>query len=314
MRFTLVRNLIFIFLGLVLFFFSCRKDEIASEPATLYSGLDTNLYPGNFSDYSPPEFQENNNTQRNLLIEEFTGHYCGVCPRAHEKSAELKSAYPNRVFVASIHAGPDWDGVTVLQTANETGSFTRDFTTNEGKELAATFNNIQPSFTGNPQGSVSRIVGDDKFITGYSEWQAHVIANLDSPLQVNLQAKSDYYPETKGLYLHVETEFLTELTSQYKLVGYVIEKEIIDWQRDYLYSPASDLEFYQHKDIHIGNVTGETWGTLYSSEEKTTGVKSIDRYSYTVPNHLEPTDFHILFFVYDIYTYEIFQVIHHEIE
>ena len=303
-----------ILLSTLVFSVSCRKDKAIEKEITLYEGLDTNFYPGNFSNYTPPEFQENTNTERNLLIEEFTGHYCGVCPRAHEKSAELKSTYPNRVFVASIHAGPDWDGVTVLQTANETGSFSRDFTTDEGKELAATFNNIQPSFTGNPQGTVSRIINDDKFITGYSEWEARVISNLDTELEVNIQAESEYYPETNGLYLHVETEFLKDMTSQYRLVGYIIEKEIIDWQRDYLYSPASDLEFYQHKDIHIGNVTGETWGTLYSPDEQAKGVKSIDRYSYMVPDHLEPEDFHILFFVYDVYTYEVKQVIMHEIE
>ena len=72
--------------------------------------LDTTLYPGNWSEYVAnewPTFTQNTNTDRNVLIEDFTGHKCIYCPAAAELAHQLHEANPNRVFVASIHAGVD---------------------------------------------------------------------------------------------------------------------------------------------------------------------------------------------------------------
>ena len=62
--------------------------------------LDTTLYPGLWSDYENndwPIFSENTNTNRNVLIEDFTGHKCVFCPAAADLAHALHEADPSRV-------------------------------------------------------------------------------------------------------------------------------------------------------------------------------------------------------------------------
>ncbi len=70
------RNYI-IYLGLVgiLGLFSC--DRIENPIPVQYGTLDWELFPGGDSaDYNWPTWTTNTNTERNVLIEDFTGHTC----------------------------------------------------------------------------------------------------------------------------------------------------------------------------------------------------------------------------------------------
>ena len=80
--------------------------------------LDTTLYPGLWSDYENndwPIFSENTNTNRNVLIEDYTGHHCNNCPNAATIAHDIEVANPTRVFVASIHAAPSATGTSSFQ-------------------------------------------------------------------------------------------------------------------------------------------------------------------------------------------------------
>ena len=65
-------------------FYSC--DHVKNPyPPEVNLELDTTLYPGLWSDYENnewPTFSQNTNTNRNVLIEDFTGHKCVFCPAA----------------------------------------------------------------------------------------------------------------------------------------------------------------------------------------------------------------------------------------
>jgi len=43
--------------------------------------------------------------ERNVLVEDFTGHKCGFCPRATRAAYDLKQSYGDRMIVLSVHAG-----------------------------------------------------------------------------------------------------------------------------------------------------------------------------------------------------------------
>jgi len=68
------------------FFFSCDKVDNPFPPA-IQTDLDTTIYPGNWSDYLANEWPDfdalpDDNPERNVLIEDFTGHNCSYCPAA----------------------------------------------------------------------------------------------------------------------------------------------------------------------------------------------------------------------------------------
>lgn len=58
-------------------------------------------------------------TDRVVLVEEFTGLYCANCPAAHQKIKDLQAEYPNQIIPVAIHAGytarpyQSWDYRTV---------------------------------------------------------------------------------------------------------------------------------------------------------------------------------------------------------
>lgn len=285
----------------------CDKVEF---PVIFKGDIDTNIYPGNFNTYEFPTFEENTNTLRNVLIEDYTGHKCPFCPNAAAKAEEIAAAHPDRVFVAAIHASPEADGRGEFQVVDDT--YKRDFTNPQGLEMAINFFNLGIGFTSNPRGNVNRspITEDGNYFTNQSFWEDKAVEILASGLDVNIQAKSNYFEETKGVFLHTETEFLNDISGNYNIVVYVIENEFIAPQT---MPDNSTNSTYKHHDIHLGNLFNETWGRPVGNGEITAGTKVKTDFSYLIPDGLTKDDIHFLVSVINRDTYEVMQVIKHKI-
>lgn len=293
---------------------SCDKVEDPIKPPI---ELDTTIYPGNWDDYQEPVFSQNTNTDRNVLLEDYTGHRCPNCPTAAYKAMEIEDNNPDRVFVASIHAGPT--GLSSFQTtasdcgqpSNPTNKYCTIFYCDEGVEYGQTFGGSGLGFFGNPQGTMNRVnfTGSDMF-QFYTEWDnktSDILTTND--LKVNIQAESNYYTETNGFYLHTEVEFLEDLSGgQYNMVTYLIENEVIDYQD----SLGTAVSYFHHHNIFRGCLDGLTWGRSIDSDYSL-GSKTYLDYSYKLPSGQTNSDYHILIYVYNVDTYEILQVIKHEI-
>jgi hypothetical protein len=285
---------------------SCDKVEF---PNVIITDLDTNLYPGNFIEYDFPIFGENTNTLRNVVIADYTGHLCNFCPPAATEAEEIAAAHPGRVFIASIHGSAEPGGTGGFQKVTE--NYPRDFTNPQGTEMASEFFSLGVGFGGNPRGNINRVpVGSGQFFLFLSEWAVQTEVVLESTLNVNLQAESSYFSETNGLFIHVETEVINELDGNYNIVVYAIENSFVSPQKMPDNSRNAD---YVHHDIHIGNVFDETWGRSISAGVAGAGTKISSDFSYEIPDGLTVDDMHFLVLVFNRDTYEIEQVIKHEI-
>ena len=293
---------------------SCDKVENPIKPEIL---LDTTLFPGNWSDYIFPTFSENLNTDRNVMLEDYTGHRCPNCPAAGWEAYEIEEANPGRVFVSSVHAAPN--GLSSFQTtasdcgeaSNPTNSFCTVFYNDASIEYGQTFGGGGFGFFGNPQGNINRInfTGSDMF-QFYTEWDAKTSEVLTAnELKVNIQAESNYYSETNGFFLHTESEFLDDLSGeQYNIVVNLMENEIKDYQD----SLGIKLPYYKHHNVFRGCIDGLTWGQDLGGNYLS-GTKVYKDYSFELPSGMDNTDFHLLIYVYDVNTYEILQVIKKEL-
>jgi hypothetical protein len=287
---------------------SCDKVENPIKPAVL---LDTTIYPGNWDDYPGPVFTQNTNTLRNVLLEDYTGHRCPNCPEAAAVAADLEAGNPSRIFVASIHAGPG--GLTSFQqlasdcglASNPTNEYCTEFFNTESLAYGAEFQ-TGFGFFGNPQGNINRISFDGSTMFQFSnEWNTRVSEVLTAnDLKVNIQAQTNYYAETNGFYLHVETEFLQDLAGEYNLSVYLIENSVVDFQD----SLGNVLEDYHHHNVFRGCLDGLAWGQSIPGDH-TTGEKKYFDYSYSLPTGTTNGDYHLLIYVHDVETYEILQVI-----
>ena len=283
-------------------------------PPTVNLDLDTTLYPGNWSDYVAnewPQFTTNSNTNRNVLIEDFTGHQCVFCPAAADLAHALYEANPSRVFTASIHSGPT--GIGDFQVVSPP-QYPTDFTNPLGLEIGNYFGTNDGGFIGNPRGTINR------FNNGYifqspNSWTSMVNTMLsENVLKVNIQSKLNYYPQTKGGFLHVEVEKLDQnLSNELGIVAYLLEDSLVGDQK---MSDNSHNSSYVHRDIHRGNLNNQAFGRTLSADDLTNGKYYVN-YSFVVPNQLDGNynadNMHLLIYVYDRVTWEIYQVIKQKI-
>lgn len=297
------------------FFSSC--DKIDNPYLPQYVDVDTTLLSGvTLKEYKNtlwPTFSPNTNTNRNVLIEDFTGHKCVNCPFAAKTAREIEAANENRVFVASIHAGPN--GTTGFQNTSGT-TFSNDFTNPQGLEISKEI--TDGGFIGNPSGTVSRKSFGNQIFQNYSGWSNYTAGILtENALKINLQAGTNYFPTTRGLILHTEIDVKVPVTSDLYQVVYLIEDSLVapqitppDWE-----VPNLDKN-YIHHDIHRGCIDGKAMGRkLTDADKKDKDGKSISgdkyylNYSYKLPIQYNPANMHLLIYVYDSSTKEIYQVI-----
>ena len=307
-----MRLLLFIFLFGFLFV-SC--DHVKNPyPPEVNLELDTTLYPGLWSDYENndwPIFSENTNTNRNVLIEDFTGHKCVFCPAAADLAHALHEADPLRVYIASIHAGPD--GIGDFQSVSPP-DYPLDFTNPEGVEIGLYFGENDGGFPGNPRGTVNRF-NNGTIFQSPTQWTSMVNDQLSSNnLKVNIQSELNYYEETKGAFLHVELDPVdANVAENLGITVYLLEDSLVGDQK---MSDNSHNSNYIHRDIHRGNLNSSAFGRPVSSEDLN-GDKYYINYSFVVPNQLDgqynASNMHLLIYAFNTETWEIYQVIKQKI-
>ena len=309
-----MKHICFLFFGLLLLIFTSCDHVENPYPPTVQTDLDTTLYPGNWSDYLTnewPVFSQNTNTFRNVLIEDYTGHKCVFCPAAADLAHQLHSDNPTRVFVASIHSGPT--GIGDFQSVSPP-EYSTDFTNPQGVEIGTYFGTNDGGFIGNPRGTVNRYNNGYVFQSP-ANWTSLLTNQItQNDLKVNIQSVLNYFASTKGAFLHVEVEKLDQtMSNELGIVAYIIEDSLVGDQK---MSDNSHNSSYVHRDIHRGNVDGLAFGKVLSSDMLINSKYYIN-YSFLVPNQLDGNynaeNMHVLIYVYDRVTWEIYQVIKQKI-
>lgn len=262
---------------------SCDKVENPYPPRQA-GELDESLYPGDFADYPWPTFGTNPNTNRNVLLEDFTGHKCIFCPAAADTAHQLMEDYAGRVLVQTIHSGPT--GKENFQSSTS-APFTYDFTNPIGISIAQFLAALpQSGFSGNPRGAVSRKLFESNYTFTANKWRNAAEAILvENDLQVNLQSIVNYYPSTQGAFLHVEVELLDVALdpADVGLVVAFLEDSLIKPQ---LFPPGSPYpnnvnENYVHRDLLRLHLNGDVFGSSLTNEKLKDGKYYYD-YSFKI--------------------------------
>lgn len=285
-------------------FVACDKVE---NPYVVVPSTELNetLFPGNFEDYPWPVFTENTNTNRNVLVEDYTGHTCVFCPQAADIAHQLEVDNPGRVFVASIHAGPSATGVVGFQLL-ELPIYAHDFTNPVGKAYGIFFANGY-GFSGNPRGTINRKVFNDFIFQSPNNWTSQTNTTLaENDLKVNLQSKINFYPTTRGAFVHTEVDVLEPISDDLAVVTYFLEHSFVAPQKK---QGVGDILDYNHHNVHRGNIDGLPWGRTLTDELKDANGKYYLDYSYQIPAQYDPSNCLIQVYVYNKTTLEILQVI-----
>ena len=309
----MIKNLFLLIVLIAAFNVGC--DKIENPVIKKENTINTDLYPGE-GDYVIPPFGDYPSHTQNVLIEDFTGHRCGNCPTAAEIAHELKEQYQGQVCVASIHsAKPPYFFQSVSEEGDpEYPAYSHYFRTEAGDQYPLDI----AGFIGNPVGMINRDIDDAGQIWQFHPtWSEKVdeILSANEPLLMNVQVNTNYYTETRGLFVHVKSETLKTMEGRYNMVIYLLQDEVIDWQTDYTATP-SDIEDYHHKDVLLDNINGPYGDQLFASTS-VFGETFQNHYTYEIPEEIEvegsepnnDTGLSLIVYLMNRDTYEIIQVI-----
>jgi hypothetical protein len=268
-------------------------------------------------------FAANTNTRRNILLEEFTGHTCPNCPGGSYETEIIQGNHPGQVVVVAIH--PESSFTTVQN--NPDSSYSTDWTTEEGIEYHQFF--IPPT-QGYPHAMISRTTASGNYAFSKSVWASAVAALASDAPIVNIQSIGEYNDATNDVCVNTEIEFLTNSTGDYRVVHYLVEDSISDWQVNGIIAigaghpdyPQGDVSNYEHRHVlrdvfgHAGLNEGEpegsgnVWGESLINGAVEAGTKFHILTSLCDVNaEWDKDHMYVVTYVYENSTKEVMQVI-----
>ena len=264
-----------------------------------------------------------NGNGKNVLIEDFTAHRCSNCPNAAREIEAIHDVYGSKIISLAIHAGFQFAYPYPLDTTvNPNQKFTYDFRTIWGDEMDAEFG---LSASGLPNGMINRIDwtengGDHR--KAFSQWASITADELDKEVQFGININSTLV-SGDTINITIDTEALTSLSGNYKLVVCLSENNIINWQTDGTYEDSD----YVHSHV-LRSLLTTSWGddltsaSIYNGDifNHTYSIDLSDLEDNNIQNSLnmnqgngnaggwDANNLYVIAYVYDVSNYEILQV------
>jgi hypothetical protein len=244
---------------------------------------------------------------RKVLLEDYTGHTCGNCPRAAEAAEAIIQLHGNRVVVLGVHAG--FFSVPVppapLPSGAPSGSYFTDFRTSAG----TTYDSPQYfgiSAVGNPNGMVNRKAFNGNKIVSYTNWASAVQSLLIDSADIGTKIIASYNNSTREVSIKIRGKiYNSQINQNLKLVVLISESNIITWQTDYALS-NNHVSDYKHKHVLRGTVNS-TWGDNFASAQTPAGTIIEKSYSYNLNNSWNENNCSVVAFIYNENTLEVLQ-------
>lgn len=214
-------------------------------------------------------------SNRNVLLEDLTGIFCGYCPDGAKVADNLKAGAPSRVVIIGNHAGYYAQPGNVAQAQFDLR--TTEGTTIDGLSDAA----------GYPAGNINRRVtayamNPGKTAMGRGSWSvaASEVMAIASP--VNLAVEAFYYTGTNVIEVNVEGYYTANGTGSDYLTVAVLQDNIDTYQSGASSYPSrvQGNGLYRQMDVLRAYVTTPVTGEEISTT--TSGTHFDRQYSYTV--------------------------------
>ena len=232
--------------------------------------------------------------QRNVLIEDFTGHRCKNCPKASKAIEALVDAYGSRIIGLAIHAGPG-------NFTNTNTDYPTDFTTPEGKA-------IQNFFGTNflPVGMVNRenwTASGNGHWSPYTNWPTLSSEAIDSTLRIALEASAGVNSGN----LEVSAKGLPQMGLLHDLNIAVLIKESNIVRPQLMPDDTRDSN-YVHMNVLRDYVT-DTWGESFGTSPMLPGDTLSGNYTIAWNTDWVQSNAAVVVYVFNPSNYRILQVI-----
>jgi len=230
-----------------------------------------------------------------VVLEDYTGHTCGNCPRAAEKAEELKNLYKDSLIIIAVHAG---------SFANPTPPYPDDYRTSVGTDWDNFFG---VSAAGLPKGLINRNgYPTNSHILSYTQWASKIPVLLRTSPKAILKLKTQYDTVNRVLNVIHNIKFLQALPNDIYLNTVIVEDSVIGKQKDYSVYP-DNIDNYVFHYMLRGSLNG-SWGNVL----KTTPINANDSVSKSINGFyvaplFKDKQLYVISFIYDNVTKEIIQ-------
>ena len=215
-----------------------------------------------FMQVNAQDFVSTDPTNRNVIIEEFTGRDCGYCPDGHRIANQICHDNPGRVWAVNVHAGSF--SPTSLPNLNTTES-----------------NTILNGFgvSGFPSGAVNR---SDYTALNRGQWASVASQQMAQAAECNVAGQAVINPATRMAKITVEVYYTGNSTVDANyLTVMMLQDSIIGSQAGGSSNPDQMINGqYCHMHILRSTVT-PTWGEEIAPT--TAGTLITREYMYEIP-------------------------------
>lgn len=182
-------------------------------------------------------------TNRNVIIEEFTGRNCQYCPDGHRIVNELMAANPGRLWGVNIHAG----GYAPTSYPN--------MITQDGNTIHGGF-----SISGYPTGVVNRTTSDGQ---GRNLWASMANQQMNQVSECNIGGRVVVNPQTRAATVMVEVYYTgnSSVNENYLTVAMLQDSILGSQSGGSTWNPSQMINGqYIHTHVLRDILTNNAWG------------------------------------------------------
>jgi thiol-disulfide isomerase/thioredoxin len=230
-----------------------------------------------------------------VVIEDFTGHQCGNCPRAHEKAQELLEAYGDNLIVIAVHAGG---------FARVNSNYPTEFRTSMGDELEAYY---EADLQGLPIGMVNRRTVGASPLVRHANWSTAVASILSEAPKLKIDLAAAYDETTREISVEADLEYFSDAGANHYIVALITEDSIVSKQSDYSLPAPSYIPDYVQMHVLRTTITPGTWGESVKGAPIFAGEQLTKNFAATLDTAWDAKHCEVVVYVIDNTTKEILQ-------
>ena len=237
-----------------------------------------------------------------VLLEDYTGHTCGYCPRAAIQADSLAKALEAQLVVIAVHAG----GYALPDSTN---GYPTNYQTSAGTAWNAKGSGFGISAIGNPNGMINRKPYGGSVVQAYTRWKSTIKTVLDSSAQlfvVKLDVTTNYDPTVRALNTGVKAYFQAAYKNNVKLSAVIIENGLVGDQKDYSKLP-DHVEDYEFEHLLRGSLKGDWGDDLKSGPASKGDSASVEFNNFPLNAKFNDNNIWVVVFAYDAITRAVIQ-------
>lgn len=239
--------------------------------------------------------------QKQVLLEDFTGHKCVNCPEAGLSAHEWAEEYDHKLIIYAVHAG-------FQAFPDPSGEYTYDFTNPTGDEIFNYFN--QPF---NPTAAVNRVEYNGNtillFVTG--DWEAAVAEEMAKPNVLDITLLNKYFPNSNSVQINVTATAKAALAGKYKIVVMIAEDLVVRPQKNNNeeIGPVPDWLDFHHRNVLRDAITAPFGQYVSSDGNLSEGETYYNQFYYELDEAWvsDTADYNIITYIYEEESLNILQ-------